>query len=107
VVPHATFLDWRFTLALPATALPVSFPAIPVLHVETVLARLPAEARARVAWAKRPIESGLARLRTESLTDDLAAAVTDEMWKPLVSLWRALGEIVGANQGRVAGNVRR
>ncbi len=76
----------------------MSFPAIPVLDVETVLARLPAEARARVAWAKKPIESGLARLRTESLTDDLAAEVTDEMWKPLVSLWGALGEVVGANQ---------
>jgi hypothetical protein len=85
-------------LALPATAPSVSFPAIPVLDVETVLARLPAEARARVAWAKKPIEGGLARLRTEPLTDDLAAEVTDEVWKPLVSLWRALGEIVGTNQ---------
>jgi hypothetical protein len=76
----------------------VTFPAIPVLDVDTVLARLPAEARARVAWAKKPIENGLARLRTEPLTDDLASQVTDDMWKPFVSLWRALGEIVGTNQ---------
>jgi hypothetical protein len=85
-------------VAFPAIAHPVTFPAIPVLDVERVLARLPAEARARVLWAKKPIEDGLARLRTELLTDDLVAQVTDEIWKPFASLWRALGEIVGTNQ---------
>ncbi len=77
----------------------MTFPAIPVLDVETVLARLPAEARARVSWAKKPIEEGLTRLRMEPLTDDLVAEVTDKMWGPFGSLWRALGEIVGTNQG--------
>jgi hypothetical protein len=76
----------------------VSFPAIPVLDVETVLGRLPAEARARVAWAKKPIENGLARLRSEPLTDELIAKVADETWKPLVSLGRVFWEIVGANR---------
>ncbi len=41
---------------------------IPVLDLETALASLPTAARARVAWAKEPIENGLARLRTEPLT---------------------------------------
>jgi hypothetical protein len=66
--------------------------------LETALASLPAEARARVAWAEKPIETGLARLRTEPLTDDVVAQVTDEMWKPFGSLWRAFGKIVGKNQ---------
>ena len=84
-------------MALPATPLP-SFPAIPVLDVETLLARLPAEARARVAWAKKPIEDGLARLRTEPLTDDLIARVADETVKPLASLGSAFWLIVRENQ---------
>jgi len=75
----------------------VSFPAIPVLDVETVLARLPAEARARVAWAKKPIDNGLARLRAEPLTDDLVAQVTDATWKPIASLGRAFWEIIGSD----------
>ncbi len=87
----------RFSLAFPANQLPVSFPAIPVLNVETVLSRLPAEARARVAWAKKPIENGLARLCTEPLTDELVAQVADEVWRPLASLGRAFWEIVGTN----------
>jgi hypothetical protein len=78
--------------------LPVSLPAIPVLDVETVLARLPAEARARVAWAKKPIENGLGRLRTEPLSDELVAAVIDETLKPLLLLGRAFWAIVGTNQ---------
>ncbi len=75
----------------------MSFPAIPILDVETVLARLPAEVRARVAWAKKPIENGLARLRTEPLTDDLVAQVTDGTWRPLMSLGQAFWGIVGTN----------
>jgi hypothetical protein len=85
-------------MARSATAPSVNFPAIPVLDLETALASLPVEARARVAWAKKPIENGLARLRTEPLTDDLVAQVTDEMWKPFGSLWQAFGKIVGTNQ---------
>jgi hypothetical protein len=73
-------------------------PAIPVLDVDTLLGRMPAEVRARVAWAKKPIENGLARLRTEPLTDDLITQVTEETWRPLLSLARALWEIIGTNQ---------
>jgi hypothetical protein len=75
----------------------VSFPAIPVLDVETALGRLPAELRARVAWAKRPIENALARLRSEPLTDDLVAEVADEAWRPVASLSRAAWEIIGSD----------
>jgi hypothetical protein len=75
----------------------VSFPAIPVLDVAMVLSRLPAEARARVAWARKPIEDGLARLGTESLTDELVAQVADDTWKPVTSLGRAFWDVVGAN----------
>jgi hypothetical protein len=85
-------------MARSATAPSVSFPTIPVLDVDIALASLPAEARAQVAWAKKPIENGLARLSAEPLTDDLVAQVTDEMWKPFGSLWQAFGKIVGTNQ---------
>jgi hypothetical protein len=95
--PRATFRGGGSPLALPANTLPVTFPALPVLDVEKVLSRLPAETRARVAWAKKPIEIGLARLRTEPLTDDLVAQVADETWKPVASLGRAAWEIVGSN----------
>jgi hypothetical protein len=66
--------------------------------VETVLGRLPAETRARVLWAKKPIQDGLARLRSEPLTDELIAKVADETWKPISTLGRVFWEIVGANQ---------
>ena len=62
-----------------------------------MLARLPAEHRARVAWAKKPIESGLARLCTEPLTDDLVAQVASETWKPLVSIGRGFWSLIAAN----------
>ncbi len=65
--------------------------------METALSRLPAAARARVAWAKKPIESALARLRTEPLTDDLVARVAEEAWKPIASLGRAAWEIMDSD----------
>jgi hypothetical protein len=83
----------RFVLALPATTLPVSFPAIPVLDVETVLARLPAEARARVSWAKKPIENGLARPHSEPLTDELLARVR---------FWRSRSHADAGRRGQIA-----
>ena len=93
--PRAKVQARRFNLAAAATA-PVPF-AIPVLDVDEALARLPAEARARVVWAKKPIENGLARLCTEPLTDDLVAQVADETWKPLVSIGRVFGSMVAAS----------
>lgn len=84
-------------MASPANALPVAFPALPVLDVEKVLSRLPAEARARVLWARKPIEHGLVRLRAEPLTEELIAQVVDETWKPITSLGRAAWEIIASN----------
>jgi hypothetical protein len=62
-----------------------------------VLSRLPAEARARVLWARKPIEHGLVRLRTEPLDDELVEQVIDETWKPITSLGRAAWEIIARN----------
>jgi hypothetical protein len=75
----------------------VDFPAFPLFDVETVLSRLPAEARARVSWAKSPIKKGLARLRTEPLTDELVAQVGDAAWRPLISLGLVFWETVATN----------
>lgn len=85
----------RLTLAAAATTA-VPF-AIPVLDVDQVLARLPADARARLVWAKKPIEEGLARLSTEELTDDLVAEVALAVWKPVVSIGRSFSSIVAAS----------
>jgi hypothetical protein len=76
----------------------MSFPAIPLLNVETVLGRLPAAARARVAWAKKPIQDGLSRLRTEPVTDELVAEVADELRAPIATLGRVFSEIVAARR---------
>ena len=84
-------------MASPANTLPVTLPALPVLDVEKLLARLPAEARARLLWARKPIEHGLVRLRTEPLTDELVAEVADETWKPVTSLGRAIREIIASD----------
>jgi hypothetical protein len=65
--------------------------------VEQALARLPAETRAQVAWAKKPIESGLARLRTEVLTDNLIADVAEQIWRPLASIGRVCWSLVATS----------
>ncbi len=65
--------------------------------MDTLLGRLTAETRARVAWAKKPIENGLARLRAEPLTDELVVEVVEDTVKPLLSLGRAFREVVGAS----------
>jgi hypothetical protein len=81
-------------MAHPAQPLPVAAGTLPVLDVDAMLARLPAQARASVAWAKKPIAEGLARLRTETLTDELVSAVADQILAPVqaigVAAWRAL-----------------
>jgi hypothetical protein len=76
-------------MAFSATSLPVSAGTAPVLDVEGAFARLPAHARAQVAWAKKPIEDGLVELRTRPLTDELVASVADRMVPPLQALSRA------------------
>jgi hypothetical protein len=69
-----------------APALPLNAEAFPVLDVDAFLARLPAEARARVIWAKAPIETGLRRLRTEPLTEALVHEVTTATKAAVVAL---------------------
>ena len=68
-----------------------------MLDVQQALDRLPAEARARVAWAKKPIENGLARLCTEELTDVLVAQVAEETWKPVAAIGRVCWSLVATS----------
>lgn len=77
----------RFALAQPA--IPIQH-SPPVLDVQEVLKRLPAEARAELAWTARPIETGLLRLRQEALTD----ALVDEVMESLITALLALGQAV-------------
>jgi len=67
--------------------------SLPVLDVETVLARLPAEIRAQLMWAKKPIADALERLCVESLDDQLLDVAADEAWLPV---WRITRELVNA-----------
>jgi len=57
------------TLANALRSLPVGPETLPVLDVEAMLRRMPAEARASVAWAKKPIADG-----------HLREAMTAEEW---------------------------
>ena len=80
-------------MAMLAIPLPVGAGTAPVLDVETVLLRLPAEARARLAWARKPIEDGLAELRTQPLTDELVATAVERVVVPLQAIgaaWQSL-----------------
>jgi hypothetical protein len=67
-------------MALPATKLP-----FPVLDFGCLLDQLPAEVRAQLAWARKPIDDGLARLRTEALTDALVDEVALALRKPIIA----------------------
>lgn len=76
-------------MALPAYPLQFS---PPVLDVQEVLKRLPAVARAQLAWAQKPIEDGLLRLRRDELTDALVSEVLPSLLQPLLSVGRAVSQ---------------
>jgi len=78
-------------VSLPAELLPSA--SLPVLDVDTVLARLPAGSRAQLAWAKKPIADSLDRLCTERLDGALFDATADSVWLPL---WRISREFFKA-----------
>jgi hypothetical protein len=62
-----------------------------------MLRRLPAHARARVAWARTPIAEGLLRLRTEPLADDLVAEVAKAIVAPMQAVGGAVWHALAAN----------
>ncbi len=84
-------------MALAATPLPVGAGTAPVLDVDSVMARLPAEARARVAWARKPIDDGLLELRTQPLTDELVASAVARVVAPLQAIGRAAWQALASN----------
>jgi hypothetical protein len=85
-------------------ALP-NFPPFAPLDVEVTFARLPAEARAGVTWARKPIETALSRLRTEPLTDELVADVATSAWKPLASFALAAGKFMNATRDELRARI--
>lgn len=66
--------------------------------MESILGRLSAEARARVIWAKVPIQAVLLELQDEPLTDELVASAARRAWWPVWSLSRAFWEAFAANR---------
>jgi hypothetical protein len=72
---------------------------IPFLDVEAVLGRLPAEVRAQVIWAKRPIQEALSRLRCGVLNDAVVEEAAMAIIKPSLSLTNALWGTVTNRDG--------
>jgi hypothetical protein len=69
-----------------------------VLDVDALLERLPAQARANLAWTKAPIAAQLRRLQSEAVTDALLDDVTRAIASPLQTLGRTFLEFMAANQ---------
>lgn len=65
----------------------------PILDVEAFVSRLSAEQRAQLVWAMKPLGEGVHRLRTESLTDKLIAAVVCSTTAAFLGLSNALQEL--------------
>jgi hypothetical protein len=70
---------------------------LPVLDVDAMLQRLPAEARASVVWARKPIADALLSLRREPLTDDLVASVAEGFFAPLQAVAAKVWEVLAEN----------
>jgi hypothetical protein len=67
------------------------------LDVDAMLQRLPAEARASVVWARKPIADALLRLRREPLTDALVSAVAESFFPPLQAVATKVWEVLAEN----------
>ena len=85
-------------MALAVPAIPAGSGAFAVLDVESLLAHLPAETRARVVWAQAPIKAALQRLRTEPLTDELVQSAARQAWPPVLVLTQAFWESFATNR---------
>lgn len=83
--------------AQPASPLDVRPGVLPLLDIDAALARLPAEQRAKVAWAKAPALDALSRLGSEVLTDDLLD-VAKAFAKPLMAVTSALWEALATRE---------
>lgn len=75
---RATFVS---VVSLPAESLPAA--SLPVLDVDSVFARLPAESKAQLAWARKPIRDALARLAAERLDEQLLDSAAEAIWPAL------------------------
>lgn len=80
-------------------------PLGPGFDLEAVFARLPAEARARVAWARKPVKEGLLELRKGDLTDEAIQAAARKVWRPFLAIGQALWEAIGNNWEQASGAV--
>lgn len=74
-------------VSLPAQSL--SAASLPVLDVESVFARFPAESKAQLAWARKPIRDALARFAVERLDEQLLDSAAEAIWP---ALWSISGE---------------
>lgn len=94
--PRATIFPAAMTAAARTNAAPTGTAL--VLDVDALLAKLPAAARAQMAWVKAPIFDGLRRLRTEAFSDVLLDEVVAVTLQPLTALGRTFVELMAANR---------
>lgn len=85
-------------MAQPASPLDVRPGVLPLWDIDAALARLPAEQRAKVAWAKAPARAALSRLENEALTDELLEQVAKAFAKPLMAVTSALWEVLATRE---------
>lgn len=78
-------------------AMNLSAGPLPVLDVDAMMQRLPAEARASVVWARKPIADALMRLRREPLTDALVCDVAESFFPPLLAVATKVWEVLAEN----------
>ena len=98
-------------MGLPVPSIPAGSGAFAVLDVESTLARLPAETRARVVWARAPINAALLRLRQEPLTDELVRSAAKQAWTPVLAIAKAFWDSFATNReqwrGALAADLQR
>lgn len=67
---------------------------LPMLDVDAMLQRLPAEGRASILWARKPIKDAIVRLRHEPLTDELVTDVAADLFGPIQAITLKAWEVL-------------
>src|SRR3954469_8339294 len=85
-------------MANPAPAFPLGSGALAVLSTDALLRRLPAETRAAVSWAQKPIRGALHELREGALTDEVVRAAARRTWPAVKTITLAFLESFAASR---------
>lgn len=93
-----TFSTTATAMNLPVICTPMNQRSFPILDVESLIERLPAQQRADLVWAVKPIKDALGRLCREPLTDQLLREASLEVMRPLYRVVAAFWHSVVAHR---------